>query len=53
MRVLVLEAAYFKDLHAECLQPGEESLEGRLILEGAVHHGFHWLHGCAESLEVK
>ena len=35
-----MEAAYLHDLHAECLEPGQEPVQGALIQEGAVQDRF-------------
>ena len=52
-RALVLQAANFENLHAERLEPGQESVQCRLILQGTVDDGLDPLHGRAEPLEVK
>ncbi len=39
-RILAVEAAYLHDLHAECLEPSEQPVQGSLIAERAVQHGF-------------
>ena len=43
-RIPVLEASYLQDLDAECLEPGEKPVQGRLILNGTVQDGFDRLH---------
>ena len=43
-RTPVLEASYLQDLDAECLEPGEKPVQGRLILNGTVQDGFDRLH---------
>lgn len=48
-----MEAAYLHDLHAECLEPGQEPVQGARIPEGAVQDRFDRLHRGSESLEVE
>jgi hypothetical protein len=48
-----MEKAYLHDLHAECLQPGQQPVQRGLILQRAVQHRFDRFHRGAESLEVK
>ena len=43
-RIPVLEASYLQDLDAECLEPGEKPVQGRLILNRTVQDGFDRLH---------
>jgi hypothetical protein len=43
-RIPVLEASYLQDLDAECLEPGEEPIQGGLIPQGAVQDGFDRLY---------
>jgi hypothetical protein len=50
---LVLEAANFQDLHAERLEPGQQPVQCRLILERAVHDGLDLVHGCVQPVEVE
>jgi hypothetical protein len=39
-----MEAAYVQDLHAECLEPGQEPVQGGLIPDGAVQDRFDRFH---------
>jgi hypothetical protein len=48
-----MQTAYFHDLHAECLKPGEEPVEGGLILKRTVQNGLDRLNGRSEPLKVK
>ena len=48
-----MQTADLQDLNPEFLEPGEQSVESRLVLNRAVHDGFDRLHRCAEPLEVK
>jgi hypothetical protein len=43
-RIPVLKASYLQHLDAECLEPGEKPIQGRLILNGTVQDGFDRLH---------
>jgi hypothetical protein len=52
-RIPVMEPAYFHDLDAERLEPGEKPVQGGLIPDGAVQNGFDRLHRGGERLEVK
>ena len=38
---LLVQTAYLKDLYAEHFQPGQQSMQGRLIGQLTVHHGRH------------
>jgi hypothetical protein len=48
-----METAYLYDLYAERLEPGQEPVQGGLILQGAVQDGFDRLHRGVEPLEVQ
>jgi hypothetical protein len=48
-----VETANFHDMDAERLEPGEKSLEGCLVPEGAMHNRFHRLHRGAQPLEIE
>jgi hypothetical protein len=48
-----MEPAYFHDLDAERLEPGEQPVQGGLIPDGAVQNGFDRFHRGGERLEVK
>ncbi len=48
-----MEAAYLHDLHAECLEPGQEPVQGSLIPEGAVQDRFDRFHRGSQPLEVE
>ena len=48
-----METAYLQDLHAEGLKPGQEPVQGGLVLQGAVQDRFDWLHRGVEPLEVQ
>ena len=48
-----MEAAYFHDLDTERLEPGEQPVQGGLIPERAVQHGFDRLNRGGEPLEVE
>jgi hypothetical protein len=52
-RILAMETAYLHDLHAECLEPGEQPVQGSLIAERAVQHGFDRLNRGGEPFEVE
>jgi hypothetical protein len=52
-RFPVLEASYLQDLDAECLQPGEEPVQGGLIPKGAVQDGFYRLYRGGEPVEIE
>ena len=52
-RSRVMETAYRQDLHAEGLKPGQEPVQGGLILQGAVQDRFDWLHRGVEPIEVQ
>ena len=45
---VILEPAHLEDLHAECLQPGQQPVQRRLILQRPMYDGFHRLHGCVQ-----
>ena len=47
------EPAYFHELDAECLQPGQETVQGRLITQRAADNGLDRLHRGGEPVEVK
>ena len=48
-----METAYLHDLYAEGLEPGQEPVQGGLVLQGAVQDGFDRLHRGVEPLEVQ
>lgn len=48
-----MEAAYLHDLHAECLKPGQEPVQGARIPKGAVQDRFDRLHRGSKPLEVE
>ena len=48
-----METAYLHDLYAEGLEPGQEPVQGGLILQGAVQDSFDRLHRGVEPLEVQ
>ncbi|MFY9926466.1 MAG: hypothetical protein WAK82_00535 [Streptosporangiaceae bacterium] len=48
-----MDTMYLQHLHTEGLEPGQESVQGGLIPEGAMDDSFDRLHRGAEPLEVK
>ena len=48
-----METAYFHDLDAEGLEPGQEPVQGGLVPQGAVQDRFERLNRGAQRLEVK
>jgi hypothetical protein len=48
-----VQAAYFENLDAERLQPGEQSVQGRLILQRTMHDRFDGLNRGGEPFEVE
>ena len=48
-----MEPAYLHDLHAECLEPGQEPVQGSLIPERAVQDRFDRFHRGSQPLEVE
>ena len=48
-----METAHLHDLYAEGLKPGQEAVQGGLILQGAVQDSFDRLHRGVEPLEVQ
>jgi hypothetical protein len=48
----VLETAYGQEVRTEYLEPLEEAVERRLILERTVQNGVGRVHGLAELFEV-
>ncbi len=48
-----MEAAYLHDLHAECLEPGQEPVQGSWIPEGAVQDRFDRFHRGSQPFEVE
>lgn len=48
-----MDPAYLHDLHAERLEPGEKSLQGRLVPERAVQNRLYWLHRGLKRVEIK
>jgi hypothetical protein len=49
----VMETVHLHDLRTERLEPGQQSVQGGLIPEGAVQDRLDRLHRGAEPLEVK
>jgi hypothetical protein len=52
-RILAMETAYLHDLHAECLEPGEQPVQGGLIAERAVQHGLDRLNRGGQPFKVE
>jgi len=48
-----VQTADLQDLDPEFLEPREQPVESRLVLDRAVHDGFDRFHRCAEPLEVE
>ena len=53
MRIGVMKTAYFHDLDAEGLEPGQEPVQGGLVPQGAVQDRFDRLDGGVQPLEVE
>jgi hypothetical protein len=53
MRILSVQTADLQDLDPECLEPGEQPVESRLVLDRAMQDGFNRLHRGGEPVEVE